>query len=114
MTPDIEKSLHEYFLLQGEVSQMKTRSKELKQKISSLERSIKAYMESNHMTNLTTTMGEVILYGKKVAQTFKKETIIETLTEKLHNSKQAEELTDSIIQNKKFKIEDKIKVVLKN
>lgn len=110
----IQNTLDEYLTFQRELIHSKKKQKDLKDKMATLEGALKSYMEENHLTNLTSKNGEVILYGKKVAQTFKKETIIETLTDKLQDSRRAEELTESIIQNKKFKIEDKIKAVVKN
>lgn len=110
----IQNTLDEYLTLQRELIHSKKKQKDLKDKMATLEGALKSHMEEHHLTNLASKNGEVILYGKKVAQTFKKETIIETLTDKLQDSRRAEELTESIIQNKKFKIEDKIKAVVKN
>ena len=83
------------------------------QSIHQLKKEIKEYMTKNDMDSISLKEGEIVLYSKKISQTFKKEVIMEKLTEQLKDSKQAEELTQSILQNKKFLLEDKIKAIIK-
>jgi hypothetical protein len=65
------------------------------------------------MDSISLKEGEIVLYPKKISQMFKKEVIMEKLTEELKDGKKAEELTQSILQNKRFVIEDKLKAVIK-
>jgi hypothetical protein len=70
-------------------------------------------MTANDMDSISLKEGEIVMYSKKISQTFKKDVILEKIKEKLHDSQKAEELTDSILQNKKYIVEDKIKAVIK-
>jgi len=102
----------EYLNLNKELSKVKREQRELKKRVDTLEREIKEYMISNDMDSIVIKEGEIVLYSKKIPQTFKKESIIERLTEGLNDSKKAEELTQSILQNKTFLVEDKIRAVI--
>ena len=108
--PDLFK---EYLELSKELTNTREIQKEIKKKMDSIEKSIKEYMTSNEMDSITLKDGEIVLYNKKIPQTFKKETIVEKLTEELKDQNKAEELTKSIIQNKKFIVENKLKAVIK-
>jgi hypothetical protein len=70
-------------------------------------------MTKNDMDSVSLRDGEIVIYPKKISQTFKKESIVEKLTEKLNDSQKAEELTQSILKNKTFIVEDKLKAVIK-
>lgn len=66
------------------------------------------------MENISLKDGEIILYDKKVSQSFKRPAIIEKLTEKLHcDEKKAEDIAESILTNKVFTLEKKIKANIK-
>ena len=65
------------------------------------------------MDSISLKDGEIVLYSRKISQTFKKETIVERLTEELKDNLKAEQLAQSILENKKFIVEDKIKAVIK-
>jgi hypothetical protein len=113
MSNQIQEKLNEYLTINKDLKVLRKHQRELKQKSDLLEKEIKNYMTDNDMDSIALKEGEIILYAKKIPQTFKKEVIIEKLTEKLNDSQKAEELTQSILQNKKFVVEDKIRAVIK-
>jgi hypothetical protein len=110
-------SIHErfadYLSINKQITELRKQVKDLKDKSDSLEKEIKNYMTENDMNSICLKEGEIVLYSKKVNQSFKKESIVEKLTEKLHDAQKAEELTQSILSNKKFILEDKVKAVIK-
>lgn len=103
----------EYIDLEKSIQELKKEQKDMKNKMDKIEKSIKEYMKNNEMDSISLKDAEIVLYDKKISQTFKKETITEKLTEELSDPNKAEELAKSIVQNKKFLVENKIKVVLK-
>ena len=108
----IKNKLEKYIQLNKDLSALRKSQSEIKKNIETLETDIKTYMMSNDMDTISLSDGQIVLYGKKVSQTFKKDTIVEKLTEKLKDSHKAEELTESIMQNKKFIVQDRIKAVI--
>lgn len=113
MSENFQEKFKEYLDLNKELSLLRKQLKEKKQVVDMLEKDIKNYMTDNNMDSIAMKDGEIVLYSKKISQTFKKDTIVEKLTEQLKDSQKAEALTQSIMQNKKFIVEDKIKAVLK-
>lgn len=109
----IQEQFSEYLLLNRELQNRRKELKEFKNRVDELEKNIKDYMTKNQMDSISLKEGEIVLYPKKISQTFKKETIVEKLTEKLNDSKKAEELTESILHNKQFIVQDKLRAVLK-
>ena len=109
----IQEKFTEYLNVNKEMAAIRKQMKQRKEKADALEKEIKEYMTQNDMDSVSTKEGEIVLYARKISQTFKKESIMEKLTEKLKDSQKAEELTESIISNKKFVVEDKIKAVIK-
>jgi hypothetical protein len=109
----VQEKLTEYINLTNELKQIRKNQLELKKKVKELEDSIKEYMISNDMDSISLKEGEIILYSKKIPQTFKKESIVEKLTEQLNDTKKAEQLTESILGNKKFVMEEKVKAVIR-
>lgn len=109
----IQAKFSEYINLNRELTNMRKQQKEIKKKAEELEKQIKEYMTNNDMDSISLKDGEIVLYSKKISQTFKKESIVEKLTEKLRDSEKAEELAQSIVSNKKYLVEDKIKAVIK-
>lgn len=82
--------------------------------VDNIESEITEYMEKNKMDNILLKDGEIVKYERKVNQSFKKDNIVDKLTEKLKgDDKKAEELADSILTNKIFKLETKLKVNIK-
>ena len=113
MSLTIHEKFSNYLLLQKNLVAIRKEQKNVKKELDTLEADIMEYMVNNEMNNISIKEGEIILYPKKISQTFKKETIIETLNVKLKNTLQSEELAESILENKKFITQDKIKVKLK-
>lgn len=109
----IQEKFTEYLNINKELAAIRKQMKQHKQRVDALEKEIKEYMTQNDMDSVSLKDGEIVLYAKKISQTFKKESIVEKLTEKLKDSQKAEELTQSILSNKKFVVEDKIKAVIK-
>lgn len=109
----IQEKLKKYIQLNKQFAEVRKQQTASKKLLKELEAEIKQYMSENEMESISLDDGEIVMYGKKIPQTFKKESIVETLTEKLKDSNKAEELTESILSNKKFIVEDKIKAVLK-
>jgi hypothetical protein len=66
------------------------------------------------MDSISLKEGDIVLYAKKISQTFKRETIIEKLTTSLQcEGSKAEALADNLLKNKTFVLEDKIKAIIK-
>lgn len=107
----IEEKFGTYLQLSKEAQQLKKQVKDITKKIEGLEKEIKEYMETNEMDSISVPEGEIILYEKKVPQTFKKENIVERLNEKLHDNQKAEELTECILTNKSYALHNKLRAV---
>jgi hypothetical protein len=108
----------EYLRLNKELSELRKTQSKQKKRLTELEGIIKTYMQDNNIDSLQCTNGgEIKLYDKKIPQTFKKENIINKLTEKLHNTNlkgtSVEDLTESILKNNVFVTEEKIKAIVK-
>ena len=114
MNAPIQEKFLKYLDLQKLLSESRKLQKTLKKETDSLETEIKEYMLKNDMDSISLKEGEIVLYSKKISQTFKRDTIVEKLTESLQcNEKQAEALADNIIKNKTFVVEDKVKAIIK-
>lgn len=113
MSESVDETLQKYIVLNKELQELRKKQKDIKKQVDTYEKSIKEFMKQNEMDSISLKDGEIVLYSKKIPQTFKKESIVEKLTEKLKDSQKAEELTQSILSNKKFTVEDKIKAILK-
>ena len=109
----VNELFKEYIEISKEIQELRQKQKDLKDKTNKIEKAIKEYMKNNDMDSIALRDDEIVLYNKKVSQTFKKETITEKLTEELSDPVKAEELAKSIVENKKFLLENKIKVVMK-
>lgn len=110
----LQERFTSYLDLNKELAVLRKQQRVLKAKIVDMEKDIKEYMNKNEMDSIALKDGEIVLYNKKIPQTFKKEAIVEKLTETLKDSQRAEELTESILHNKKFVVEEKIRAVIKN
>ena len=113
MSGEFKEKLNKFMELQKNLQDLRKQQAEIKKLLVSSEKEIKEYMVQNNMDSISLNGGEIILYGKKIPQTFKKQVILDKLCEKLKDAQKAEELTESIINNKQFIVEDKIKVVVK-
>lgn len=110
---NIQDKFREFLSMNEEITNLRQQVKKKKEQIDHLEKEIKDYMTHNNMDSISMKDGEIVLYSRKISQTFKKDTIVEKLTEELKDSQKAERLTQSIIQNKKYVVEEKIKAVIK-
>jgi hypothetical protein len=110
---NIQEKLVEYLKMNKEISTLRKQQLELKKKVGGLEVEIQKYMTDNDMESIVLNEGQIVLYERKINQTFKKENIVEKLTEKLQDSQKAEELTQSILKNNKYVVEEKIKAVIR-
>ena len=109
----IQNQLESYIELQKVLSDYRKKLRDSKKQLDEMEKEIKTYMTTNGMDSIALPTGEIVLYNKKISQTFKKESMIDTLTDKLQNQKQAEELVDTILKNKTFLVEEKVRAILK-
>lgn len=110
----IQEKFKLYLEMQKELTAFRKKQAEQKKSLQNLENEIKEYMEKNKMDSISLKEGEILLYDRKVSQTFKRDTIVECLKGKLKgDEKKAEELTESILANKVFNIESKLKCNIK-
>lgn len=111
---NIEEKLKLYIDLQKEITAFRKKQSEQKKVLQSLEQEIHEYMKTNDLTNLSLKDGEIILYEKKTNQSFKRPAIVEKISEYLKcDEDKAEKLAESILTNKVFTIESKIKANIK-
>lgn len=109
-----QEKFHKYLELQRELAELRKKEKECKKILTTLETEIKEYMTQNDMDSISLKDGQIVLYTKKISQTLKRETIADKLAESLNcDEKKAETLADTILKNKKYIVEDKIKAVIK-
>ena len=114
MTEAIQQKFKDYLQLNTEISELRKSQTDKKKQADKVEKEIFEYMRENNMDCVKLNEGEIVLYEKKTSQTYKKEKIVEKLTEELKGNKTlAETLTESIINNKVFNTEPKIKAKLK-
>jgi hypothetical protein len=111
---DIQEKFKLYIELNKEITEFRKKQRDQKKILDQLEKEIFSYMSDNNMDNISLKDGEIVLYDKKVSQSFKRPAIIEKLTEKLHcDEKKAEDIAESILTNKVFTLEKKIKANIK-
>ena len=111
---DFQEKIKAYMDINKEIAELRKSQGERKKLLQSLESEIKEYMEKNEMDSISTKDGEIVLYDRKVNQSFKKETMVDKLTEQLKgDDKKAEKLVDSIISNKVFTVQKTLKANLK-
>jgi hypothetical protein len=109
-----QEKFHKYLEIQRELTELRKKEKECKKNLTALEAEIKEYMTKNDMDSISLKDGQIVLYAKKISQTLKRETIADKLAESLNcDEKKAETLADTILKNKKYIVEDKIKAVIK-
>lgn len=110
---NVEDTLTKYIELNKTLSSLRKQQKEIKDQVTQMERDIHEYMTENNMDSINLKDGEIVLYTKKISQTFKKDTIVEKLAEKLQDQTKAEDIAMSILENKKYTTKQQIKAVLK-
>lgn len=111
---DIQEKLKLYVELNKEITEFRKKQRDQKKVLDQLEKEIFDYMSDNNMENISLKDGDIIIYDKKVSQSFKKPAIVEKLTEKLRcDEKKAEDIAESLLTNKVYTLEKKIKVNIK-
>ena len=114
MTEAIQQKFKDYLQLNTEITELRKSQADKKKQADKVEKEIFEYMRENNMDSVKLNEGEIVLYERKISQTYKKEKIVEKLTEELKGNKTlAETLTESIINNKVFNTEPKIRAKLK-
>jgi hypothetical protein len=113
MSSTIQETFQKYIELQKQLTDMRKQQKIVKKNADTLELEIKEYMTKNDMDSISLKDGEIVLYARKIPQTFKKEVMMEKINERLKDSQKSEEIAQSILQNKQFIVEEKIKAVIK-
>ena len=99
---EIDNLKANYSNLQKELTELKEKSKEVKGKLTDLEIDIQDYMQDNNLTKLKFSDGSsLLLSDTKQMGGFKKETITESLKDKLDDQK-ANEIADHIVKNRPF------------
>jgi DNA repair ATPase RecN len=111
MSSTIQETFQKYIELQKQLTDMRKQQKIVKKNADTLELEIKEYMTKNDMDSISLKDGEIVLYARKIPQTFKKEVMMEKINERLKDSQKSEEIAQSILQNKQFIVEEKIKAV---
>jgi hypothetical protein len=111
---NIQEKLKLYLDLNKEITEFRKKQRDQKKIMEQLEKEIFEYMSTNNMDNISLKDGEIILYDKKISQSFKRPAIVEKLTEKLKcDEKKAEDIAESLLSNKVYSLEKKIKVNIK-
>lgn len=109
----MQKDMQEYLKLSKEIQEERKKQAEKKKNLMNLEETIFKYMEEQNMDSIVLNNGEIILYDRKVSQTYKKDTIAKCLKERKIEASLADTLAESITTNKVFNTEKKIKAKLK-
>lgn len=111
---DIQEKLRLYIELNKEISAFRKKQSEQKKVLQTLEKEIQEYMTTNDLDSIPLKDGEIVLYDRKVSQSFKRPAIVEKITEELRcDETKAEKLAESILTNKVFTVEKKIKANIK-
>ena len=111
---ETQEKFSKYLDLQKKLVESRKQQRQLKEESNILEKEIREYMTKNDMDSISLKEGDIVLYAKKISQTFKRETIIEKLTTSLQcDGSKAEALADNLLKNKTFVLEDKIKAIIK-
>lgn len=111
---DIQDKLKLYIELNKEITAFRKKQAEQKKILQTLEKEIQEYMTTNSLDSIPLKDGDIVLYEKKVSQSFKRPAMIEKITEELKcDGTKAEKLAESILTNKVFTVETKIKANIK-
>lgn len=111
---NIQEKFKVYIQINKEIADFRKKQREQKKLLQQLEQEIFDYMNENNMDSISLKEGEIVLYDKKISQSFKRPAIVEKLTEKLRcDEKKAEDIAESILTNKVFTVEKKVKANIK-
>jgi len=103
-----------YIALQKEIKSFRVKQAEQKKILQTLEADIQDYMLNEGLDNISLADGDIVIYQRKTNQGMKRPAIIEKISEKLKcTDEKAEELAESILTNKVFVVENKIKANIK-
>jgi regulator of replication initiation timing len=91
------------------VSDLKKRAKELKAEMANLETSIKQFMVENEVDAISVKNIQISLGTQKISKTFKRDSMVKRLKEKVGDTSTAEELTDWVMNNRIFDEKPKLK-----
>jgi len=106
----METTLSSYLDLQNQLKELRKTQQDIKKQCANIEQELLSYMTENNVDKLTFKNNEIVLYDKKVNMTFKKENLVETLSQQLKDTEQAEKLVDTIVSNKVFDTHKSVKV----
>lgn len=110
----IQEDFENFLKINKEIYDTNKIIKEKKKLSKQLEEKIYNYMIENSMDSISLNSGQIILYEKKIPQTFKKPSIIDKLTENLEcTEEQADKIAESILTNKVYITAPKIKCNIK-
>jgi hypothetical protein len=113
-TINVQEKFRVYLEMQKELAAFRKKQAEQKKVLQTLEDEIKEYMKTNDMDSIALKEGEIVLYDRKVSQTFKRPVMVEKIAEKLKcDTQKAEDIAESIFANKVFSVEQKIKANIK-
>lgn len=114
MATTIEDKFNQYLDLNKKITELKKTQNEYKKILLNIEQDIQNYMIENNMDSISLNGGQIVLYERKQALTFKKETMTDKIVDELKcNQDKATKLAESIITNKVFNVVQKIKANIK-
>jgi hypothetical protein len=99
-----------YAEIKKKLSEMRKEQMILKREADDIEIKIKEYLIEKKEDSIVLNNCQISLYEKKINQTFKKDSIIQVLNDKLHDNDKAIDLAESILANKKSINIDMIKI----
>lgn len=110
----IEEKFAQFIDYETEMAELRKKISVIKKTKDKLELEIKEYMENNELDSVSIKGAQIVIYDKKISKTFSKEAIVENLKDHLNGDEnKAEVLAESIIKNKTFETEPKVKAVIK-
>ena len=113
MDQTIQEKFDLYVKINKEIAEFRRKQAEQKKLLTNLEQEIQQYMIDNQLDSVSLKEGQIVLFEAKKSETFKKETMVDLLTEKLKDEKKAEAIVESIISNKIFSVTQRLKINLK-
>jgi hypothetical protein len=113
MEQTIQDKFELYVKINKEIAEFRRKQAGQKKLLTNLEQEIQQYMIDNQLDSVSLKEGQIVLFEAKTSGTFKRDTMVDLLTEKLKDEKKAESIVESIISNKVFTITQKVKINLK-
>jgi len=105
---NIKDKVKTLIYIQKEIKELSAEVKEKRTRVKDLEVEIQEYMEKENLDKISVDAGEITLYDRKSSQKFKKESIKGKLQGVVEPCK-IDSVVDSIIDNKDFVLEQKLK-----